>query len=252
MIRLGYHMVTPRHLWGINRVTPGQFQRQVQLALDLNFELSTLHTALCEDHPRRMVLTFDDGYENVYEHAYPILSEHKRPATIYILPTYMGRTNRWDFNWFGQTWRHLSREQLKELIGAGWEVGSHGLSHRDLTRLSDHRCLYELKRSRDLLQQTLGVAVRSVAYPFGNVTPRVARLAQEAGYDNGVVMATVPSGVEPQYSLTRMGVYLWDTLWTVRQKCVGNHSRIFNLYQRGVDFCSNGTVYVKQGFKRSR
>ena len=116
---------------------------------------------------RSFVITFDDGYRNVYRKAFPVLRELGMEATVFLavgdksspvdtdrLPPRCGR-------------EMLSWGEAAELSGAGWTIGAHTLTHPDLTLLGGDRVEREVRGSRDVIEQTLGVGVATFAYPGG-------------------------------------------------------------------------------------
>jgi peptidoglycan/xylan/chitin deacetylase (PgdA/CDA1 family) len=132
--------------------------------------------------PRPILITFDDGYSDVFHRALPVLERLDMRATAYVIS---GRTLRSDTVFL--TW-HL----LRALERDGVEIGSHTITHRDLTSLSDGEALRELLRSRRAFERRLGQPVRWLAYPFGAYDSRIERLARRAGY---VLAVTTEHGV---------------------------------------------------------
>lgn len=123
--------------------------------------------------PRRPILiTFDDGYKNNLTQAAPVLARLGMRATAYVIT---GRTSHQSRTFL--TWRDLRRLEAR-----GVEIGSHTVSHRELTGLSDGEALAELLRSRRILERRLGHRVPWLAYPIGAYDSRIERLARRAGY----------------------------------------------------------------------
>lgn len=158
--------------------------------------------------PRSFLLTFDDGYASLAEHAYPILQHLDFTATTFLITDFMGRTNTWDARY---TWRrlpHLSWDAVERWRKRGFAFGSHGATHRRLTWLSSTEVAQELGRSRAELVRRLGPdAGQAVAYPFGATDAGVRRAAAAAGYDLG--FSSVRGAGSP-LDLPRLPVYLWD------------------------------------------
>jgi peptidoglycan/xylan/chitin deacetylase (PgdA/CDA1 family) len=130
-------------------------------------------------HQRAVVLTFDDGYENFYQEAYPILSEFGFTATVFAVAQEVGGKSRWDV---GSETQLMSWSQIRELHRLGVEFGSHTMSHPRLTLVPPHLAAQELADSRSLLEQNLGSAVTSLAYPYGDSNSSIELLAREIGY----------------------------------------------------------------------
>ena len=158
----------------------------------------------------RLVLTVDDGYESVLTLMVPVCERFGWKGTLFIPSAFAGRNGAWDRGSLA-SYRHLSWSQLRELLHLGWEIGSHGVSHRALTDMPGAEAFRELRDSRQEIEQRLGVAVTSISYPFGAVNSCVRSLAHRAGYRRGVTMA--PRGAEPdddRFMLPRWPVYRVD------------------------------------------
>jgi len=160
----------------------------------------------------------------------------------------MGQFNTWDHNLGWRRFAHLDWNQAAELVQAGWEIGSHGMTHRDLTRLSDSDLETELALSKAIIERRLGVQVKLISYPFGNVDQRVWQACKEAGYQAGFVMGRQYKDVSDEFSIRRQGVYLFDCLLSYHQKLLAKNEWFFSFVQQLMDFCSDGTVLVTQGF----
>lgn len=99
-------------------------------------------------------LNFDDGYLSTFTRAFPILKEYHLPATVFVITDKIGADG------------YMNLEQLKDLVVAGWEIGSHTVTHAELTKLS-RVCVYgELCLSKKILE-TFGLKIDSFAVPFG-------------------------------------------------------------------------------------
>ena len=129
---------------------------------------------------RRAVLTFDDGYRGVFERALPALLARGFSATVFVVADRIGGVNDWDGETPGEPL--LSADEIRALHAAGVEIGSHGATHRALTRLSDGELSRELVGSRDTLERIVGAPVTSFCYPFGDFDDRVVEATRAAGY----------------------------------------------------------------------
>lgn len=134
-----------------------------------------------------VVLTFDDGYQDFYTTAFPILSRFGYSATMFLPTAYIGQTAG-DFK--GS--RCLTWSQVRELHRAGMEFGSHTVSHPQLSNLKMPDVEEEVRCSKDRIEEQLGYQVESFSYPFA--FPETDRMFRErlravlegAGYMNGV------------------------------------------------------------------
>jgi peptidoglycan/xylan/chitin deacetylase (PgdA/CDA1 family) len=119
-----------------------------------------------------IMLTFDDGYADVFFRASTLIARRRMHAIAYVIT---GRISGGDPSFL--TWPLLTARERR-----GIEIGSHTVSHRDLTRLSDRKLRTELLDSRRVLERRLGHPVRWLAYPFGAHDARVVAFARRAGY----------------------------------------------------------------------
>lgn len=141
-------------------VSPEVFDRQMNLLYQWGYKtisVELLARAIREGAelpPKPIVLTFDDGSETTYTTALPIMQRYHFTGVSYIISNYVGVTS------------YMDADQIRALYAAGWEIGSHSLSHVDLTIRPD-RQEKEIIQSRRRLEALLGVPVMSFAYPFG-------------------------------------------------------------------------------------
>jgi peptidoglycan/xylan/chitin deacetylase (PgdA/CDA1 family) len=136
--------------------------------------------------PRAVALTFDDGYENFYQYAWPELARHGFPATVYLLSGLLGKNAEWFARDGRATPALMSAARVRELDRAGIDFGSHGVSHVKLAEVSVEKAREEITRSRAELADVLGHEVRHFCYPYGSVNPDVVEAARAAGYRSAV------------------------------------------------------------------
>src|SRR2546425_771397 len=191
---LCYHRIGGPLELGMTRVPRAVFARQMRALAEAGWRTLTLaefaDTLLgprtTHRAPRTVLLTFDDGYASLADHAYPLLAELGFTATTFLITDHVGRTNTWDVRY---TWRrlaHLDWPAIEAWRARGFDFASHGASHVRLTWLADAPAAAELARSRETLCARLGEAEgRAVAYPFGASDARIERLAAAAGYELG-------------------------------------------------------------------
>jgi len=132
---------------------------------------------------RPVVITFDDGYRCVYEEAYPALREYGFAATVFLVAGAVGGTNGWEQVVGDVEEPLLGARELEAMREGGIEFGSHTLSHPHLTDLSATEARSEIEGSRRRVEDLVGGACRTFAYPYGEWDARVRELVVEAGYE---------------------------------------------------------------------
>jgi peptidoglycan/xylan/chitin deacetylase (PgdA/CDA1 family)/predicted small lipoprotein YifL len=120
---------------------------------------------------KSIVITLDDGYEDNYTSAFPVLKKYGLKATVFMITCSIDA----DPNC-------LTSAQLKEMDKAGIEIESHTVTHRDLDTLSYEEQLSELKDSKAALEKLLGRTVDYVAYPEGKYNDNTVKAVAAAGY----------------------------------------------------------------------
>jgi len=155
-----YHRIATPQMNDPYYVTPEEFRAQMQALKDWGYT-SIPATLLVEAinfgaklPARPIVITFDDGDNTVYSQAYPIMREFGFSGVNYLVASYVGAEG------------YMNVDQLKELAGAGWEVGSHSMTHADLLTSADVE--WEVVQSLRQLRTLLDLPVKTFAYPFGS------------------------------------------------------------------------------------
>ncbi len=182
---LYYHRVSP-DADPRTGVTPEQFAAQMAILKRVGFVGTSLVRAL--DGEKRgearpvVALTFDDGYEDNYVYAAPILERFGFAATIYFVAERLGKRVDWtgDPVWSGH--RLMEASLARELVSRGFEAGSHTLTHPDLRAIPDERARREIRESRERLSQELSAAVTTFCYPYGSFGEQHPEMVREAGY----------------------------------------------------------------------
>ena len=210
---LCYHRIGGPLELGVTRVGRSLFTRQMTALAQAGWKTLTLEQyAACRraDVPtwKVFLLTFDDGYASLGQHAYPILADLGFTATTFLITDYVGRVNTWDVQYTWNRLQHLSWPQIEQWRARGFEFASHSATHRRLTWLDDAVIETELRGSRRTLTARLGAeAGRAIAYPFGAVDTRVLRHARNAGYELGFAGV---KGSGEALCRSRVPVYFWD------------------------------------------
>jgi peptidoglycan/xylan/chitin deacetylase (PgdA/CDA1 family) len=117
-----------------------------------------------------VVITFDDGRGDNYDHAYPVLKKYNFPATIFIITQWVGKNP------------YLTREQIMEMSENRIDFGSHTRHHRHLPDLSEDELRDEIFNSKKDIEAALNKQINHFCYPSGGFTELSKELIREAGY----------------------------------------------------------------------
>ena len=189
---LMYHRVgTAHNAWETKYcVSPQTFQAQMQRLRHAGFSAVSIERFvewLEHGRPlpsRAFVITFDDGFQGVYDFAAPILQQLGWPATVFLVADLIGQQDLWCriSNPSGATYPLLDLAHIKEMQANGFSFHSHSRSHASLPTLNDDGLHNEIAGSRVSLQKLLGTTVDFLAYPFGHHDSRVIDAVIKAGY----------------------------------------------------------------------
>lgn len=243
---LTYHKVGRVSEFGITTVSVRQFAVHLDSMLDIGKKVVPASEAVTSrDGAEIVALTFDDGYRSLYTHAFPEIESRGIRGTVFPVVGHIGGYNTWDVRLSPRRVRHLFWPDIRELATYGFEVGSHTLSHRDLTRLEKKVLRKELRLSKRILEDRVGVVVRSISYPFGRFSQRVVDEALEAGYEFGYL--SYPRRVLNTMAIGRMTVHAIDGRRAVLRKVKEMRGYRFECLKNSlVAALSLGTTLVKR------
>lgn len=150
--------------------------------------------------PRPVVISFDDGDENVYTEAFPIMRDLGFPGVIYIISSALNGKD------------HLTSTEILEMVAAGWEVGDHSMTHIYLT--DNHGQVWtEASQSRLDLEAALSIPVNTFAYPYGAADTFVMEKVSQYGYQAAVGLgSSAAQGPDNLFYLSRVEVVYGTTL----------------------------------------
>ncbi|ATE60923.1 polysaccharide deacetylase [Thauera sinica] len=208
-------------------VSPSRFAEHMDLLRARGWHAVTLRQFLdwldgsVELPAQSFLLTFDDGFLGVHEHAAPVLQSLGWPATVFLVSTLVGKRDTWceAHNPSGATYPLMDAHHLRELQSCGFRFESHTRSHPDLPTLDDDALGAELAGSRAELQDLLGSPIEYLAYPFGRHDERVVQAARNVGYL--AAFSTRPGfnrdGMD-RFRLRRLDVFGTDTAAALSRK----------------------------------
>ena len=173
---LMYHNVDYVNRGQANYVTPENFEKQMAFLNKNNYHVVTLDEVAQSIKqkqklpPKSLAITFDDGYENNYVYAFPVLKKYQFPATIFLISDFI------------DTKGFLTLVEIQEMIKGGINFGSHTRRHRYLPRLSSEEIKDEVVESKRILEEKLSQKINYFAYPSGGFNKEIRDLIERSGY----------------------------------------------------------------------
>jgi peptidoglycan/xylan/chitin deacetylase (PgdA/CDA1 family) len=157
-----------------------------------------------ENVDRLAAIAFDDSLVGVHHHAMPILLELGLPATVFTVSAALGEKPPW---WEGAA-RAMTRDELLEMVAAGFSIGSHTRTHPSLPHLDRASSRHEIEDSRIELEDLIGASVELFAYPFGHYDSEIRALVAENGYRAAYsfLNGRIDVGLDP-YRLPRLNMW---------------------------------------------
>ena len=126
--------------------------------------------------PKPLIISMDDGYKEVYSFVYPLLKETPLRPVLYVPPDHIGLR------------AYLDWDQLKELVDAGFWLGSHGYDHTDLRGAADADLAHQVGDSKQVLEGALGITIDSFCYPYGGYDQRTLAALEAHGYTSAMTL----------------------------------------------------------------
>jgi peptidoglycan/xylan/chitin deacetylase (PgdA/CDA1 family) len=167
--------------------SPLNFKRHLMLLKELGFSSIGLNESIASATERSLLISFDDGFEDFYSQAFPILQETGYSAVVYLPVRFIGKNSK------GIEGRqHLNWNQVRELHRWGVSFGSHSIDHLDLACQSPQELKKQITFSKSEIENQLGAPIISFSHPFAfpdgdrNYIKRYRSELFDAGYRHGV------------------------------------------------------------------
>ena len=160
-------------------IPPVTFEAQLQWLTDHGYQtidLDEMERIFHGDESapaKAVVLTFDDGFDDNFKYAFPILKQYRFPATFFICPNLVGKKG------------YLGWTQIEEMQKDGLDIESHTMNHAYLPDLSRDQRNFEIQESKRVIEAKLGIQVDFLAYPIGGFTEEIKAETRQAGYQAG-------------------------------------------------------------------
>ncbi len=206
-------------------VTPKQFKRQMALLKILGYSAIKPEDLISfiKGHKlsvkKPVLITFDDGYENNFINAYPILKNLGFTSLIFISTGFIGKKKSVPDERESAPEDFLDKNEIKSIYDGGFSIGSHGISHYYLDKLDESVLIDELTFSKAYLENLLNTDINFFSYPFGAYNANVMRAVKKAGYLGAFTTAKgkVGAGDNP-YELKRIAVNGYNTIFNFLYK----------------------------------
>jgi len=220
-------------------VSPEVFSSQMEFLARHRFNIVDLDTLLDWIRnrqpvpPRTLILTFDDGYEDNFTKAFPILNRHSFRAVFSIITNYIDKDS--PFPWIrgrlsekkgdDSEGMPLKRWQLLALSHSGMTIASHTCHHNSLSRMDQEKVTEELSESRKELEEILGAKIRYFTFPYGSwgdFNDRDKKLVQSGGYKAALSTKAGHNTLGSDlYELRRIPVFDMDGVSNFKRKVMG-------------------------------
>jgi peptidoglycan/xylan/chitin deacetylase (PgdA/CDA1 family) len=223
--------VGDRHPYYETNTSPERFAAQMKYLRDSGYETIGLDEITgdggnASNNRRNVVVTFDDGYRDFYTEAFPVLVKYGFKAIVYVVSGFarMAATTE-------HPGRYMTWDDLREIQRHGMTIGSHTASHCQLLTTSASNLYQELADSKRIIENELGVQIRSFAYPFAfpeherAFIDTLRSLLKQCRYVNGVStsIGTVRPGSDP-FFLPRIPVNSYDDTRFLEAKLNGAYN----------------------------
>jgi len=193
-------------------IEPDKFRRQIQYLEEQGYSsitLRQLHAHYTEGRelpPRAVVLTFDDGYRGIYEHAWPILREFGFVGVLFVTE-YLDKAG------------YMTDSQVAALVAHGFELGNHSRTHTDLRTKTSAGLRAEVLDFKQELETRFDVSVVSFSYPMGYFDQQVVDAVKEGGHLIGVTTIQGHARAEQGLlTLHRVPIFRFDTMDSFARK----------------------------------
>lgn len=153
-----------------NYLSISRLEEQIKYIKDNNYQTIFINQLEeLENHQKPVALTFDDGYENFYQNAFPILKKYNQKATLNVITQFIDKPN------------YVTSNQIKEMEKSGLiSIESHTSTHQDLSKINNELIISELKKSQDYLKKEFNINSIVICYPSGKYNKKILEDVKES------------------------------------------------------------------------
>ncbi len=212
---LAYHSIDSTG--SVISISQDKFRSHMQSLADNSFKaisLKEIVKCMCENirFPKRSVaITFDDGFKNTYELAFPILREFGFKATVFLVPEYCGKNNQWKRQPAGiPSLDLLNWNEILEMAKDGIDFGVHTMNHPDLTGLLLDQAIKEIDDSKRMIEERLAKDTFFFAYPYGRYSDEIKGIIKNKFYGACSTKLDFVSFKSDIYLLPRIDMYYFS------------------------------------------
>jgi peptidoglycan/xylan/chitin deacetylase (PgdA/CDA1 family) len=172
------------------------------------------------ERPKKIILTFDDGYEDNYTILFPLLKKYGFTAVIFLVT--QQKDNSWGVQQGEPVFKMMNEKQIKEMSDYGIEFGGHTQNHPDLTKISEQQAKNEIEGCKNDVEIITGKPVVSFAYPFGALNEKVKSIVKDAGYQFGIATTSGATNfMDDKFEIRRAEVRPQNGLFRFKYKASG-------------------------------
>jgi len=163
---LMYHSIIDDH---DKSVSINSFKKQMIFMKKMGYQTIGFKDLNNNNNKKKFIITFDDGYENIFINAFPILMRLGFKATCFIIANKIGHYNQWDINKNNfKKMKLMNFDQINEWLRNGFDVGSHTMDHLNLIELNNENKNHQIINSKKFFKDIFNLKIESFAYPFGS------------------------------------------------------------------------------------
>ena len=206
-------------------VTKGALEKQFSYLKKKGYETITfkdIYEKEITDFKKKIILTFDDGYEDNYTLLFPLLKKFNFTAVIFLVTreTY----NKWGTEQGEPKKNLMTKEQILEMDRFGIEFGGHTCHHPELNKMPIEVVFDEVRNCKEDIENLLNKKAISFAYPFGGLNDQVKEAVKNSGFHYGISTKSGPIEFnEDPYRIRRIEIATRTTLWGFKRKVSGNY-----------------------------